>query len=174
MRLQQRPWVGIDDSLDALQTSPIHFDKQGNASLGYAIKVKDFSNNAAQNVNVSFGLMVTSDLAKVIARRDELCSVSVTNPDFGLVIFPGIQRITTKSSTRFPRSEMVDNKSYVPKFQAFLVGCIGYRDSTGHLYHSGYIYWPTDPETGLAVGFDVVPNGQFVVQHWGLWNAFID
>jgi hypothetical protein len=170
MRLQQRPWVGIDDAENALQTTAIRFNADGNAHMGYRIQVKNFSNSAAQNVLPVVVLMITEDIESVRARERSVCENYVNNSDFGNTIFPGRQRLSAQSSSLAQRSEMRSSKG---KFEAWLVGCIGYKDSFGHLYHTGFIYWLTDPKTTLGFEFDATPNRE-VTGHWATWRGFVD
>jgi hypothetical protein len=46
MRVSVRPWIGISDEVDAVKTSPIMFDKDGNASIQFAFLTRNFSTSA--------------------------------------------------------------------------------------------------------------------------------
>lgn len=170
IRLQQRPWVGIDDTQGAFEITPIRLDEQGNAHIGYDIRVRTFNNSAAQNVLPIVMLMITSDIEGIRAREKTICSNAATT-QFGNVVFPGRPRLDAQSSSLVQRSEMQTNN--VGKFQGWLVGCIGYRDSFGYMYHTGFIYWLTDPRTRLGIQFDVTPNTE-VTGHWATWSGSID
>jgi hypothetical protein len=53
------------------------------------------------------------------------------------------------------------SKSYTGQLQAWLVGCIGYRDQFKTLYHTGFIYWLADPKTKQPFAFDPpAPNSE--------------
>lgn len=169
LRISVRPWVGITDEIGSVQTSPIQFDANGNASMGYSITVKNFSQNAAQNVMVVAALLVTEDLEAIRAKQSELSGDNfVGKTDMGFLLFPGNARLGTQSASSFPRNKMV-SKSYTGKFEAFLVGCVAYRDQFGVLYHTKFIYWLVDPATRHPIEFDATPNtvqqGIFIPWH---------
>jgi hypothetical protein len=159
LRLTVRPWIGIADEPDAVKTSPIRFDEKGNASIGYAIKVKNFSNIAAQNVMSNAELVITDYYPITDSKQKEACGDGyVGNPDIGNVIFPGKDGFSQQSASTFARSDMVA-KSYTKKLQAFLVGCVGYRDQFKTVvYHTGFVYRLVDPRTNETLQFDPIPN----------------
>ncbi len=161
---------GLHDAENALQATAIRFNADGNAHMGYRIQVKNFSNSAAQNVLPVVVLMITEDIESVRAREESVCANYVSNSDFGNTIFPGRQRLSAQSSSLAQRSEM---RSSTGKFEDWLVGCIGYKDSFGHLYHTGFIYWLTDPKTTLGFEFNATPNRE-VTGHWATWRGFVD
>jgi len=169
LRISVRPWIDITDEPGGLKTTPIKFDEFGNATMQHSITVRNYSENAAQNVMIVAFLMVTEDLAAVTARQKEASGDNyVGKSDMGFLLFPGLARLAVASPSRFDRSQMV-SKSYTGKFEAFLVGCIGYRDQFGFLYHTNFVYWMVDPTTGRPLEFDATPNsemrGVFVPWH---------
>jgi hypothetical protein len=168
MRISVRPWVGITDEPGGLKTTPITFDEHGNASMQHSITVRNFSENAAQNVMAVAFLMVTEDLEAIKTKQKETRGDNyVGKSDMGFLLFPGLARLAVVSASRFDRAQMV-SRSYTGKFEAFLVGCIGYRDQFGCLYHTNFIYWLADP-SGRPAEFDAVPNtsiqGVFIPWH---------
>jgi hypothetical protein len=169
IRLQQRPWVGIDDTEGALETTTVRFDDKGDAHIGYRIRVRTFNNSAAQNVWPVAVLMITEDLTKIRAKVNAVCSNAATS-DSGNVVFPGRPRLDTRSASLVQRSEM---QSLTGKYEAWLIGCIAYRDSFGAMYHTGFIYWLTDPKTNLGLEFDARPNTK-IDGHWATWFGSID
>lgn len=172
LRISVRPWVGIVDEPGGLQTTPLAFDGQGNASIQYSITVKNFSNSAAQNVMTVAFLIVTEDIEAIRAKQLEARGDNfVGKTDMGFLLFPGRDRVSIASASVFPRAQMV-SKSYTGKFEAFLVGCIGYRDQFGVVYHTNFIHWLVDPRTSHPIEFDVIPNtnvqGAFIPWHSSL------
>ncbi len=173
LRVSVRPWVGIVDEPGGLQTTPLTFDAQGNASIRYSITVKNFSANAAQNVMTVAFLMVTEDLEAIRAKQLEARGDNyVGKTDMGFLLFPGRDRLSVASASTFPRSQMV-SKSYTGKFEAFLVGCVGYRDQFGAVYHTNFIYWLVEPSTNHPVEFDPIPNGT-VQGAFTPWHSSLD
>jgi hypothetical protein len=173
LRISVRPWAGITDERDGVQTSAIKFDAEGNASMEYSVIVKNYSSNAAQNVMAIAFLVVSEDLEAVKAKLLEVSGDNfVGKTDMGFLLFPGNARMASRSVSVFPRAQMV-SKSYTGKFEAFLVGCVGYRDQFGVLYHTKFVYWLADPSTGRPIEFDAIPNGE---QHGVFipWHSSID
>jgi|SRR5579864_2799018 len=156
MRISVRPWVGITDEPNAIQTTPIKFDGQGNASIKYRVSVRNYSTYGVQNVMAIGNLVVTEDLNRVRREMDALCGDNfVGHLDMGDVVFPGKQQLLTESGSIFNRSEMGSSK----KFEGWFVGCIGYRDQFKFLYHTRFIYWLNDTH-GRPIEFDPTPNTQ--------------
>lgn len=173
LRISVRPWVGITDEPGGLRTTPLTFDDHGNASIQYSVTVKNFSNNAAQNVMTVAFLMVTEDLDAIRAKQLEARGDNyVGKTDMGFLLFPGRDRLFVASASRFERSQMV-SRSYTGKFEAFLVGCVGYRDQFGFVYHTNFIYWLVDPSTNLSIEFDATP-GSTVPGLFVPWHSSID
>ncbi len=173
LRISVRPRVGITDEPGGLKTTPIQFDSQGNATIHFSVTVKNYGNYAAQNVMVVIFLMVTEDLDAIRTRQVETRGDNyVGKRDMGFVLFPGGGRLSVNSASSFERSAMI-SKSYTEKFEAYLVGCIGYRDQFGALYRTNFIYWLVHPNTMMPIEFDAVPNskiqGVFIP-----WHSFLD
>ncbi len=59
MRISVRPWVGLTDEGNAVITTPITFDKNGDASIQYAVTTRNFSTAAARNVMSIATLLIT-------------------------------------------------------------------------------------------------------------------
>lgn len=173
LRISVRPWVGVTDEPGGLVTSPLKFDNKGSATIKYSITTRNFSLNAAQNVMVVAFLLVTEDLAAIKQKQQEASGDNyVGKTDMGFSLFPGRQRVAVASASAFDRSQMV-SKSYTGKFQAYLVGSIGYRDQFGVLYHTNFIYWLVDPGTHQSIEFDAVPNTA-VQGVFEPWHTFLD
>jgi hypothetical protein len=169
LRISVRPWVAITDEVGGVETTALKFDGQGNATMQHSITVRNFSESAAQNVMAVAFLMVTEDLNAIKARQKEASSDNyVGKTDMGFLLLPGRERLAVTSASRFERSQVV-SKSYTDRFQAYLVGCIGYRDQFGFLYHTNFIYWMVDPATQLPLEFNATANseirGLFVPWH---------
>jgi hypothetical protein len=173
LRISVRPWVGISDEPMGVQTTPITFDEHGNATMQHSITVKNYSSNAAQNIMTIAVLMVTEDLEAIKKGQQEISGDNfVGKTDMGFLLFPGKDRLANTSASRYERSLMV-SKSHTGKFEAFLVGCIGYRDQFGFLYHTRFIYWLVEPKSGLPIEFDAVPNSE-VRGVFMPWHTSID
>jgi hypothetical protein len=146
-RLSVRPWIGLDEGLDAIQTTPLQIDEGGNASLVYTIRAKNYSSSPAANVWAYANLVVADDLNTVYEQQGYACGDAVVGkPDIGLVLFQGKDRVfnsmpgLTKISVKHERSLI----------GAWLAGCIGYRDQFGYLCRTKFI-WGFQDETGRPV-----------------------
>ena len=178
MRLSERPWIGIADEPKAFDVGPITFDEIGNAKVDYSIKMRNFSNSAAQNIVPNAFLLITEDLKFVTQKREESCNeryVGHSQRDMGYLLFPGRERVLQESSSVFPRSDMT-SAGWNGKFEAYVVGCIGYRDQFGYLYHTSFTYWLVDPATYRPIEFSVVPNSKIASGSFDIWHSghFVD
>jgi hypothetical protein len=154
IRLSQRPWMGLEDTANAIVATPIRFDGDGNATMDVRVIAKNYSSNAAQNVWVYGDLLVVNNLAPVLERENWLCSRE-SSKDVGKVIFPGSTRSVDQWPTSVPR-EKIPSAKYL---NAFFVGCVHYQDQFGHLYHTSFRYRLNKPEdTPHAVRFQPTPN----------------
>jgi len=64
-RLAIRPFVGLDEGPDAIQTTPLFIDESGNARLTYVIRAKNYSNAPASNVWAFANLVVAIDAGRI-------------------------------------------------------------------------------------------------------------
>jgi hypothetical protein len=147
-RLAIRPFVGLDEGPDAIQTTPLFIDESGNARLTYVIRAKNYSNAPASNVWAFANLVVADDMATVYewqgyARTDEV----IGKPDIGQILFPGRNRVFTS----MPAIAKIIKKHEGSRLQAWLVGCIGYRDQFGYLYRTDFISMFRDAAGQVAV-----------------------
>lgn len=171
IRLSVRPWVGLTDDPDPIQSTPITFDQDGNASIEYQLEMKNFTGGAAQDVVSTARLLVTEDGGAIKAARQEVCSdnyVGHPERDMGLTLFPGTAHLVKTSSSSFERSKMVTN-SYTGGVEGWLIGCIGYRDQFLHLYHYAFVFWYLLDRSSDTHEFKVVPGakllGKFVPKY---------
>ena len=122
------------------------------------------------------GLVVTEDFTEVNRKMNEFCGdnyVGHPDMDMGFVLDPAKQQLVTEMGGLYPRSMMI-SKSSSKKFEGWLVGCIGYRDQFGYLYHMKFIYDLADPKfLGHPMEFDATPNTQ-ITGSFKQWWAAID
>lgn len=171
-RISARPWIGLTDEGEAIKTTPIIFDKGGNATIGYMVTTRNYSSSAAQNIHAMAFLLVTEDLPALNAKQSESCGDGyVGKKEFGFVLFSGRERTFDSSGSLFERRFMV-SRNPAGTFQAWLVGCIGYRDQFNVLYHTKFIYRFVDPKTRVPIDLDASPNtsvqGEFIAYHTSL------
>jgi hypothetical protein len=164
--INARPWVGLTDEGPSLQTSPLRFDKDGNATIGYAISSKNFSNAAAQNVQSYAQLIVTEDMASIDKIADVACSENfIGKMGMGFVLFPGKFQNIEYSSSQFDKTAM-SNPGADGKYEAWLVGCVGYRDQFNVLYRTKFYYWYVDKTTERPItfipGYNSEISGHFI------------
>jgi hypothetical protein len=149
-RLSVRPFVGLDEGSEAIQTTELHIDETGNASLVYIIRAKNYSNSPASNVWADANLVVADDLNTVYEQQGYACGDAVIGkPDIGLILFQGRDRVFTS----FPAMTTIDSKHSGSRLQAWLAGCIGYRDQFGYLYRTKFMYMLYDG-AGKVIVFD--------------------
>ncbi len=135
-RLSVRPFIDFDEGPDALQATPLKIDGEGNASLEYRIQAKNYSNTPATNVWADANLVVADDLYTVYDQEGYACGDAVIGkPDIGFTVFPGRVRVFIGRQA----TAKIDIKHQGSQLQAFLAGCIGYRDQFGYLYRSRYL-----------------------------------
>jgi hypothetical protein len=89
-------------------------------------------------------LIITENLASVFAIRDELCKNRFAGETtYGALSFAGkVQPGVTSGAIAFKRDIAVGSDG---KTQAWLFGCIGYRDQFNSLYKTNFIYNLADP-----------------------------
>jgi len=149
-RLSVRPFVGLDEGPDAIKTTALHIDGTGGANLSYIIRAKNYSNFPATNVWANANLIVADDLYTVYEQQGYACGDAVIGkPDIGLVLFQGRDRFFTS----YPAITTINIKHQGSRLQAYLAGCIGYRDQFGYLYRTKFIYMLYD-DAGNVVVFD--------------------
>jgi hypothetical protein len=128
IRISARPWVGINDTPDGMQFTPLSFDANGDARISTVLIMRNFSGSAAQNVSYMGFLVISDSIADVDAKQAEACKDG----------YVGFRR---SRDVLFPNSN--DRHKYVVgdlvtrdkikvgksgKTNAWWVGCIGYRD----------------------------------------------
>ena len=161
-RLSVRPWVGLDEGLDSITASPLKIDADGNASIVYNIRTKNYSSVPATNVSASANLVVADDLNTVYEQQDNACSEAmVGKPDIGLLLFQGRDRVFES----VPSFTKVSQKHQGGQVQAWLAGCVGYRDQFGYLCRTKFM-WMMYETSGYVSRIDaykwpVMINGQF-------------
>jgi hypothetical protein len=133
-RISVRPWVGLTDDMNPIQTTRVAFNKDGDASVTYEIISKNYSNSAATGVTAHAQLLISEDIPYIFgAALDEACSdnyVSLSSWG-GSVLFPGKSQHVIKSASSVNRS--VIKVGTEGKTEVWLVGCIGYRDQFSSL-----------------------------------------
>jgi hypothetical protein len=154
-RLSVRPWIGLDEGLNAIETTPLQIDATGNASLTYTIHAKNYSTSPASNVWSAANLVVADDLNTVYEQQDHACGdAMIGKPDIGLVLFQGRDR-TFNSMPSLTKVSLKHEKGYV--VGVWLAGCIGYRDQFGYLCRTKFI-WQLRDEGGAIVSLqDPIP-----------------
>jgi hypothetical protein len=148
-RLSVRPFVGLDEGLEAIETTPLQIDKDGNASLAYKIRAKNYSGSPATNVWPFANLVVADDLSTVYEQQGFACGDAVIGkPDIGFVLFQGKDRVYNA----WPGSTKINQKHENSLFGVWLAGCIGYRDQFGYLCRTKFIwaFQPDDPRVFQA------------------------
>ena len=146
-RLSVRPWIGLDEGLAAIESTPLQIDEGGNASLVYKIRAKNYSNSPAGNVWASANLVVADDLNTVYEQQGYACGDAVIGkPDIGLVLFQGKDRVFNW----MPGLTKISVKHEKSLIGVWLTGCIGYRDQFGYLCRTKFM-WGFQDETGRPV-----------------------
>lgn len=161
-RLSVRPWIGLDEGPNAIETTPLQIDKDGNASLVYKIVAKNYGSTPAANVWAMANLVVADDLNTVYEQQGLACGDAVIGkPDIGLVLFQGRDRVfnsmpaTTKISLKHERGYQIG---------VWLVGCIGYRDQFNYLCRTKFI-WSYQDDAGHWVTLQSPVPAQSIAGH---------
>ncbi len=169
-RLSVRPFVGLDEGLDAIQTTALHIDESGNANLAYIIRAKNYSNSPASNVWAGANLIVADDLYTVYEWQGYACGDAVIGkPDVGQILFPGRDRVFTS----MPAMAKISTKHEGSRLQVWLAGCIGYRDQFGYLYRTKFMYMLYD-DAGRVVVFDAPKQPIDIRGHFAPTGGSID
>lgn len=163
-RLSVRPWVGLDEGLDAIETTPLQVNAGGTAGLVYTIRTKNYSNTPAANVWAMAQLVVADDLNTAYEQQGYMCSDAVIGkPDIGMVLFQGRDR----PFTSYPSATKISRKHENSLIGVWLAGCIGYRDQFGYLCRTKFLwsFSPDDPSQAAALQSSPVP-AMTVVGHF--------
>jgi hypothetical protein len=155
-RLSVRPWVGLQEGLDAVKTTPLVIDKDRNASLVYSIFTKNYSNAPAANVWTMAQLVVADDLNTAYEQQGYTCGDAVIGkPDIGMVLFQGRDR----PFTSYPSTTTISRKHESSIIGVWLAGCIGYRDQFNYLCRTRFLWGfvPDDQSQGEALQSKPVP-----------------
>ena len=170
LALARRPVVGLADSLDAFSASDIRFNPNGDAFADYVISAKNYSNNPAQNIGSFAVLLVTDEINTIHEFQKTTCGEHVVgNRDMGMILFPGKLKAFSTSQSLFQRTKMI-SKVGDGSFQAWFVGCVGYRDGAGEFYYTGFVYRLTQP--GLYPRAVRIPPSMRDPVH-GEWTAYV-
>jgi hypothetical protein len=146
-RLSVRPWIGLEEGPNAIETTPLQIDKDGNASLVYKIVAKNYGSTPASNVWGMANLAVADDLNTAYEQQGYACGDAVIGkPDIGLVLFQGRDR----QFTSYPSTTKISIKHENSQIGIWLAGCIGYRDQFGYLCRTKFL-WGFQDETGKPV-----------------------
>jgi hypothetical protein len=136
-RLSLRPFVGLDEGHDAIQTTPFFIDESGNARLTYIIRAKNYSDVPASNVWAAANLVVADDLNTVYEWQGYACDdAMIGKPDIGQILFPGRDRVF---SSMVAMAKII-KKHEGSRLQVWLTGGIGYRDQFGYLYRTKFMF----------------------------------
>ena len=169
-RLSVRPFIGLDEGPAAIQTTALHIDESGNATLTYIIRAKNYSNSPASNVWVGANLVVADDLYTVYEWQGYACGDAVIGkPDIGLMLFPGRDRVFTS----MPATAKISSKHEGSRLQVWLAGCIGYRDQFGYLYRTKFMYMLYD-DAGQVVVLDAPKQPIDMTGHFAPTGGSID
>lgn len=161
-RLSVRPWIGLDEGLDAIEATPLQIDETGNASLVYKIRAKNYSSTPATNVWAFANLVVADDLYTVYEQQNFACGDAVIGkPDIGLMLFQGKDRIFNS----MPSMAKISLKHQGSRLQVFLAGCIGYRDQFGYLCRTKFI-WMLHDDADHIVSFDPPTRRTEIIGHF--------
>jgi hypothetical protein len=153
-----RPWVGLDSEPSlGLQTAAFGFNGKV-ASVMYQMQIKNFSNYVATNVYPSIVLVIignkTFDLVPKATK--EQCARYDRNPNIGGILFPGPAKLMKEGPT-FPDPTFITEET--TGLEAWVIGCIGYRDQFGNNHHTAFVYWLVDPKTHEPLVFDRPEHG---------------
>jgi hypothetical protein len=149
-RLSLRPFVGLDEGHEAIQTTALDIDESGNARLTYVIRAKNYSNVPATNVWAAANLVVADDMNTVYEWQGYACDdAMIGKPDIGQILFPGRDRVFTSMLA----TAKTIKKHEGSRLQVWLTGGIGYRDQFGYLYRTKFMFMLRDG-AGHVVVFD--------------------
>ena len=161
-RLSVRPWVGLDEGLNALQTTSLVIDKDGNAGVNYIIHAKNYSNTPATNVWGDAQLVVADDLNTVYQQQDIMCSdAMIGKPDIGMVLFQGRDR----EFVSYPSTTKISIKHEGAMIGVWMAGCIAYRDQFNYLCRTKFI-WGYQNDAGQGVTLQAPVPAQTIMGHF--------
>jgi hypothetical protein len=110
-------------------------------------------------------LVISDDLPFIDKKAEELCGhipEPIASPlgsfgTIGSVLFPGKFIYGTTSLGLVPKAEIIPDRHGM--VEAWLVGCIIYRDQFNILYKTRFYYWYVDQNTNRPKAFPVPPPG---------------
>jgi hypothetical protein len=161
-RLSARPWIGLDEGLNAIQTTALVIDKDGRANLNYTIHAKNYSNTPAANVWATAQLVIADDLNTVYRQQDITCSdAMIGKPDIGMVLFQGRDR----EFVNYPSTTKIDIEHENSVIGVWMTGCIAYRDQFNYLCRTKFI-WGYQDDEGHGVSFQSPVPAQTIMGHF--------
>jgi hypothetical protein len=160
----QRAWIGVGEGKDSVFVSPIQFDADLNATVMYGVTLENFSSHAAQNAFAIAQLVLTQDLFELAKVQKAMCAMR-GDDQVGDLIFPGKSKPPTGL---WPGTSDAAKHAAGKPLEAFLVGCISYSDQFTTVWHTGFIYWFLDSQTGHPLQIIATPNTQFN----GIWQEW--
>lgn len=167
-RIAARPWAGLSDDLPGLTVSKLRFNASGDAEVEYFATSKNYGTTGAQNVAFRAQLLLSPKAGEIDRTKTDVCERlrGASSRGFGFVLFPGKSRITEGQRSTFPKAKMI-HPNYDGRFNAWLIGCLAYRDQFNFQYFTKFTYWLVD-DTNQAVSFqsgeNVVIDGVFAEQ----------
>jgi hypothetical protein len=173
MESQTRPWVGLDAANHPVRTSQPVIDNDGAARLDCFFNVKNFGNYPAQNTMPICNLVITQSIAPV-RKMEKLCA-SQGLPSFGgAVMFPqGTQ--SWRWQLVVAKSNMVkDPNSTESTFQAYIVGCIQYRDQFQINRITAFAYRLQPPNSMFGLTFEPTANTRVPKGEWVIWDGLVN
>jgi hypothetical protein len=171
MKASARPWIGIEPS-GGIKTSTITFDKAG-AHADVAITIKNFDSAPAKNAMAVGFLEILQDEETVV--RSELESMCGGVPGVGATLFPG-SSVTREWTSNVARDKFHATIPDNPMFVAYIVGCVGYSESSGTAHHTGFAYRYQLPgrNKGMTFSTTLFPNSSLPPGEWMPWFSFLD
>jgi hypothetical protein len=159
IRISVRPWVGLTDDSNPIETTPLRFAENGDVRIDYKIITKNFSTAAVQSIDPFAQLVISENMASILAEREAACETNFIGGNTnGAVSFAGKIQPGVMSASLVPKKDI--SVSQDGKTQAWLVGCIGYRDQFNFLYKTSFIYNYVDPAKNHGQRFILAANSQ--------------
>jgi hypothetical protein len=149
-RLSVRPYVGLDESSDVIQTAPLDIEPSMTPPANfYPLRVKNYSISVATNVFAVAALVVADDMYTVWEEQSNKCSDAlIGKPEIGFTVFPN--RDKTLNLAALP---VFKSKHPGSRLQVWLTGCVSYRDQFNYLYRTKFMFMLVD-ENDRIIAFD--------------------
>jgi hypothetical protein len=166
MKTASRAWVGLSDERTPLEVGDLRIDGAGTVHVdGCAVWIKNFGDYPAQDVFTVTKLVLTQTPASAQKVAQRMRARYANHPK-GTALFPG----PSGRAPNWPSMVLPSGIIRIPNggstVNAYIVGCILYRDQSGERHHTTFVYQYFDRSKSLPVDLSVNPDTPIAAGEW--------